>query len=169
MTTAAWDLTALLNAADHKATRPDRHLWLVRLVEWLRHGADEREPGETPRPVLRLRHLLNVLERHDEPRARIVALLGRLWRETELAALFADYGFTTQRNLWGEVGERLRLRFLPATPDTDDPATLFRLLFTDDGDSAGKSPASKCESRVPRGDAGSGNYHIRAIVHTLWK
>ncbi|HYE70050.1 MAG TPA: site-specific recombinase [Aquabacterium sp.] len=136
MTTAAWDLTALLNAADHKAPRPDRHLWLVRLVEWLRHGEDEREPGETPRPVLRLRHLLNVLERHDEPRARIVALLGRVWRETELAALFADYGFTTRRDLWGEIGERLRLRFLPATPDTDDPATLFRLIFTDDGDAA---------------------------------
>lgn len=134
MTLAAWDLTALLNAADPKASRPDRHLWLVRLVEWLRHGEADRAADETPRPVLRLRHLLNVLERNDEPRARIVALLGRLWRETELAALFADYGFTTRRDLWGEIGERLRLRFLPATPDTDDLATLFRLLFTDDAD-----------------------------------
>jgi site-specific recombinase len=136
MTSAAWDLTALLNAADSKASRPERHLWLVRLVEWLRHGEDERAPDETPRPILRLRHLLNVLERHDEPRARIVTLLGRLWRETELAALFSDCGFTARRDLWGEIGERLRLRFLPATPDTDDPAVLFRLLFTDDGDAA---------------------------------
>jgi hypothetical protein len=35
---AAWDLTALLNAADPKASRPERHVWLVRLFEWLRHG-----------------------------------------------------------------------------------------------------------------------------------
>lgn len=136
MTNSTWDLTALLNAADPKAPRPERHLWLVRLVEWLRHGEDERAPGETPRPVLRLRHLLNVLERHPEPRERIVALLARLWREGDVAALFADFGFTARRDLWGELGERLRLRFLPATPDTDDLATLFQLLFTDDGDAA---------------------------------
>ncbi|WP_217283548.1 site-specific recombinase [Pseudaquabacterium terrae] len=132
----AWDLTALLNAADPKAARPERHTWLVRLVEWLRHGEAERGPDETPRPVLRLKHLLNVLERHDEPRQRIVALLGRFWRETDLAALFADFGFTARRDVWGEIGERLRLRFLPATPDTDDPGVLFALLFTDDGDAA---------------------------------
>ncbi len=136
MAEAAWDLTALLNAADPKAPRPERHLWLVRLVEWLRHGEAEREAGETPRPVLRLRHLMNVLERHDEPRQRIVALLARFWRETDVATLFADFGFTARRDLWGELGERLGQRFLPVTPDTDDLATLFQLLFTDDGDAA---------------------------------
>ncbi len=131
---AVWDLTALLNAADPKASRPERHLWLVRLVEWLRHGPAENKAGDTPMPVLRVRHLLNVLERNDEPRERIVALLGRFWRETDLAALFADFGFTARRDLGGEIGERLALRLLPATPDTDDLATLFQLLFTRDDD-----------------------------------
>lgn len=133
---SAWDLTALLNAADPKAPRPERHLWLVRLVEWLRHGPAENKAGDTPMPVLRIRHLLNVLERNDEPRQRIVALLGRFWRETDLAALFADFGFTARRDLWGEIGERLALRLLPATPDTDDLAALFQLLFTRDDDPA---------------------------------
>ena len=133
---SAWDLTALLNAADPKAPRPERHLWLVRLVEWLRHGPAEHKAGDTPMPVLRIRHLLNVLERNDEPRQRIVALLGRFWRETDLAALFADFGFTARRDLWGEIGERLALRLLPATPDTDDLAALFQLLFTRDDDPA---------------------------------
>ncbi len=41
---ATWDLTALLNAADPKAPRPERHLWLVRLIEWLRHGHAEWMP-----------------------------------------------------------------------------------------------------------------------------
>ena len=133
---APWDLTALLNAADPKAARPERHLWLVRLLEWLRHGPLETTAGDTPLPVLRLRHLLNVLERHAEPHARIVALLARAWRETDLAALFADVGFTARRDLWGEVGERLALRLLPATPDTDDGAALFQLLFIRDDDAA---------------------------------
>ena len=33
-----WDLTALVNAADPKANLAERHLWLVRLMEWLRHA-----------------------------------------------------------------------------------------------------------------------------------
>jgi site-specific recombinase len=136
VSTTTWDLTALLNAADPKAGRPERHTWLVRLVEWLRHGQADAEPGDTPKPVLRLKHLLNMLERNPEPRARIVALLGRFWRETDLAALLADSGFTARRDLWGEVGERLALRLLPGTPDTDDGAALFQLLFRSDDDAA---------------------------------
>ena len=36
---APWDLTALLNAADSKASTVERHLWIVRLMEWLRHAS----------------------------------------------------------------------------------------------------------------------------------
>ncbi|MDT7837724.1 site-specific recombinase [Aquabacterium sp. OR-4] len=131
MTAAAWDLTALVNAADPGAARPERHLWLIRLTEWLRHGRDERgaDGDATPRPVLRLKHLLNMLERNAGPRERVLALLGRLWRESDVASLFADFGFTARRDLGGEVAERLRLRLLPGTPDTDDLAALFALLF----------------------------------------
>ena len=35
---APWDLTALFNAADAKASQAERHLWMVRLMEWLRHA-----------------------------------------------------------------------------------------------------------------------------------
>ena len=129
-TSAAWDLTALLNAADPKASRPQRHLWLVRLVEWLRHGQIEGDLGATSRPVLRLKLLLNSLERNPQRRERIVALSSRFWHETDLAALLADFGFTARRHLIGEIGERLSLRLLPGTPDTDDGATLFQLIFT---------------------------------------
>jgi hypothetical protein len=38
----------------------------VRLFEWLRHGQTDGDAdgGKTPRPVLRLKHLLNMLERN---------------------------------------------------------------------------------------------------------
>ena len=102
---AAWDLTALLNAADPKASRAERQLWLVRLLEWLRHapldksgnagtgGTGGDEPRSTPTPVLRLKHLLGVLDRNAEHRARVAELLHRLWREIDSAALLADFGF----------------------------------------------------------------------------
>ena len=38
-----WDLTALLNAAQAahpQAPLAERNLWLVRLIEWLRHAME---------------------------------------------------------------------------------------------------------------------------------
>jgi site-specific recombinase len=131
---ASWDLSALITAADPRASRTERHLWLVRLVGWLRHGNAVAASGDTPRPVLRLKLLLNALERNPEPRQRVVALLTRFWQETDMASLFADFGFTARRDLLGEMGERLALRVLPGTPDTDDLGALFQLLFTEDAD-----------------------------------
>ena len=134
MAAAAWDLTALINAADPKASRPERHLWLVRLVQWLRHGDAHTDTGATARPVLRLKHLLNVLERNEAPRERVVDLLGLFWRETDLAALFADAGFSARRGMGAELIERMQLRLLPASPDTDDLVVLFQLMFDEPGD-----------------------------------
>ena len=132
---SGWDLTALLNAADPKASLAERQLWLVRLMEWLRRapldGAAERS---TPLPVLRLKHLLNVLQRHDDHRAAVGALLARFWREVDTVALFADFGFAPRTNFLGELGQRLRLRLLPITPQTQDLGELFALLFPSEHD-----------------------------------
>ncbi len=126
---SAWDLTALLNAADPKASRAERHLWLVRLLEWLRRAPVDAEERVTPRPVLRLKHLLGVLDRNAEHQARVAALLHRFWREIDSAGLLADFGFAPRMDLWGELGRRIRARVLPQTPDTSDLGELFALLF----------------------------------------
>ncbi len=130
----AWDLSALLNAADASASLPERHLWLVRLLEWLRHAAVPLENQQTPTPLLRLRHLLNVLERHPEYREQVSALLLRFCREVDIAGLLADFGFAPRMNLGSELGQRLRLRLLPATPATTNLAELFNLLFPEPDD-----------------------------------
>ena len=127
--TSSWDLTALLNAADPKAPLAERHLWLVRLTEWLRHAPLEGESRTRPTPVLRLRHLLNVLERNDDHRMRVAELLGRFWREVDVATLFADFGFAPRTHFLGELGQRVRLKLLPLTPQTTDLGELFGLLF----------------------------------------
>ena len=131
-----WDLTALLNAADPKAELAERHLWLIRLLEWLRHAPLTGEGQATPSPVLRLKHLLNVLERHPEHQTRVAELLGRFWREVDSAALLADFGFAPSMDLWGELGRRVMARVLPLTPATTDLGELFGLLFphADDAD-----------------------------------
>ena len=131
---SAWDLTALLNAADPKASRAERHLWLVRLLEWLRRAPVDAEERVTPTPVLRLKHLLGVLDRNAEHQARVAALLHRFWREIDSAGLLADFGFAPRMDLWGELGRRIRARVLPLTPDTSDLGELFALLFPGDDD-----------------------------------
>jgi len=133
---SAWDLTALLNAADPKASLAERHLWLIRLLEWMRHAPLEGEARATPTPVLRLKHLLGVLDRHAEHQARVGAVLRLFWLEVDSAALLADFGFAPRMDLWGELGRRLRARLLPLTPATTDLGELFALLFPDRGDAA---------------------------------
>ena len=75
---SAWDLTALLNAADPQAQLAERNLWLVRLLEWLRHAPGEA-PAGTPRPVVRLKHLLNVLERHPAHARAFADVIAGVW------------------------------------------------------------------------------------------
>jgi len=156
-TSSTWDLTALANAADPRAGAPEQHLWLARLLEWLRHvprrrsaertaeraleqAAQRAVAGETPQatgtavveagtpwPVRRLRHLVNQMSQHAEMRERMQGVLAASLRRTDLAALFADFGFADRPTLGGEVLARLQARWLPATPDTTDGATLFAL------------------------------------------
>ena len=126
-----WDLTALFNAAEGLAGRAQRHLWLARLLEWLRHaprGADKGAAG-TPAALLRLRHLLNVLEKNPEYQLRLQRVFVDFWSDIRSAGLFSDFGFGPRTALYSEVWERLRQRALPATPDTRELAELFPLLF----------------------------------------
>ena len=132
---APWDLTALLNAADPRATLPERHLWLARLMQWLRHGAAAVDDGaKTPRPVLRLRQLLQVLDQHPPHREAVQGLLQAFWREIDIAALFADLGFSPRLALASAMWQRVRAKVLPGTPVTHDLAALFPLLFEDRDD-----------------------------------
>ena len=132
----SWDLTALLNAADARAELAARNLWLARLLEWLRHPASQEElrSGATLLPVLRLKHLLNVLERNPAHAQAVTQLLNSIWRDVDASGLFADVGFAPRVALWAEFQHRLQQRLLPRTADTRDLAELFGLLFPERSD-----------------------------------
>ena len=142
---ADWDLSALLNAADARAPRPERHLWLIRLAEWLRRPIGRQEPidgtgaaageaGATPVAVRRLRLMLDVLERHPEHALRVRAQLRSIFGTLDAATLLADFGFSPRSGFGSEFSERLRARLLPATPDTGDLGQLFQMVLSDRGD-----------------------------------
>lgn len=133
MSNRNWDLTALLNAADPQAALAERNLWLVRLLEWLRHAPHD-EGQRRPRPVVRLKHLLNVLERHPEHAQAFAGVIASVWNDVDAVSLFAEVGFAPRMALWHEAFGRVGRRLLPGTTDTRDLAVLFELLFPDEAD-----------------------------------
>ncbi|MBK6864859.1 MAG: hypothetical protein IPG91_15650 [Ideonella sp.] len=83
------------------------------MVEWLGHAAPGADPDDG-KPVLRLRHLLGVLDRNPGHRASVVALLAAFFDGVDAAALFADFGFTARRSV-----RRARRAPAPARPAGD--------------------------------------------------
>lgn len=99
----------------------ERHLWLVQLMDWVRAGE----------PVSGVKYIVRQLAPNSERRTRVVALLSAFWRDIDVAALLADYGFAARTSFIDELGERLRTRMLPMSPATTDLASLFSLLFSE--------------------------------------
>jgi site-specific recombinase len=120
------DIEALLDAADALAAPVARHIWLIRLIDWVRRGE----------PVSGMQCVVRLLDgtAHPARRGRVVALLAAVWRDTDVAALLSDFGFSPRAAFLSELGERLRRRLLPQSPETNDLAVLFGLLFSDADD-----------------------------------
>ncbi|NTV86116.1 MAG: site-specific recombinase [Burkholderiaceae bacterium] len=123
------DLTGLLDGLDPGATRAQRHLWLVNLLAWVRAGMGS---GDDPAgAVARLRLMLDAVQARPEWQARWHAWW-QLFKDTvDPAPLLADFGFAPRTGFMSALGERVRRKLLPVTPDTDDLITLFDLLLPD--------------------------------------
>ncbi|MBC7700501.1 MAG: site-specific recombinase [Massilia sp.] len=93
-------------------------------MDWIRSGE----------PVSGVKYVVRQLAPPSERRTKVVALLSAFWRDIDVAALLADYGFAARTSFSDELGERLRTRLLPLSPATTDLASLFNLLFSDPKD-----------------------------------
>ena len=116
-------LSELLHSANAHASLVERHIWLIRLIDWIRRGE----------PVSGTQAVLGTLAQDDALREQVLGVMAAFWRDMDVAALLADYGFSPRSSFLNEFGERLRRRVLPQSPDTADLAALFQMLF-DDGD-----------------------------------
>ena len=132
-----WDLTALLNAADGLGGRAQRHLWLVRLMEWLRHAprSAAADGGNGAATAPRIRRCCacatcsTCWRRTPSTSSACSGCSSTSGRDIRSAGLFSDFGFGPRMALYSEIWDRLRLRVLPTTPDTRELAELFPLLF----------------------------------------
>ena len=122
----AVDLCELLDELRTHSGLVQRHLWLIRIVGWLRGSANS-----IPASHARLTLLLDALQQRPQTRAHLQKGWQALLETVDATALLADYGFASRSAFVSELAERLRLKILPSTPETTDAATLFALVFND--------------------------------------
>lgn len=129
MATSQLELIQILSALDTEAPLAERHLWLVRLLDWVRGESKEPEAA-----VARVRMLLDAAELRPE----WLHLWHQWWDQflstTDATPLLADLGFAPRPAFMSELVNRLRRKLLPATPETTDLGELFGLLFPSEFD-----------------------------------
>ena len=124
MNSSPTDLSELLTQLDPDAAGVQRHLWLIKLVNWLR--GDASSVGGTH---ARVNLLLDALQQRPTERARFQLWWQRLLNTVDATALLADHGFASRSAFFSEMSERMRLKLLPGSPETSDASTLFALVL----------------------------------------
>ncbi len=112
-------IDALLWHVPCDAERAERHLWLIAVLRWMRRGD----------PAAGLRYVLRQWQAREDLRGAITQLLAHCLNDLHLSGLMADHGFAPRAAFLSELGERIRRRVIPASPDTRDLSHLFGLLF----------------------------------------
>ena len=126
---AVRDLSTLLARLDPAADLAARHVWLIGMFDWVR--GDRASPqAAAGRAVL----LVDAIEARADLRARARDWWVVFTRTVDLTALLADHGFAPRTAFLSELGERLRRKVLPGTPETTDASDLFRMVLPGDFD-----------------------------------
>ena len=117
------DLPQLLRALDPGAELADRHVWLIKLFEWIRG-----DKTSTQAAVARVQVFIEAVQNQPELQARLQAWWETLIQTVDITPLLADFGFAPRTAFLSELAERLRRKLLPGTPETQDASELFPLV-----------------------------------------
>lgn len=124
MATPQLELIDHLRAIDPEAPRAERHLWLIRLLDWVRGDTDNAEVA-----VARVRMLLDAADVRPDWLKLWHAWWEAFVTDIDATPLLADLGFAPRNSFGSELAHRLGRKLIPATPDSTDLGELFGLLF----------------------------------------
>lgn len=109
------DLPALLHALDPDADLAQRHVWLIKLFEWIRDDQTSTEAA-----VARVQAFIDAVQLQPELQGRLQAWWQTLLQTVDITTLLADFGFAPRTAFVSELAERVRRKLLPSTPETED-------------------------------------------------
>ena len=119
------NLARLLGTLDPHAGLADRHVWLIKLFEWVRGDRTSVQAA-----VARVQAFIDAVQKQPELQARLQAWWATLTRTVDITPLLADFGFAPRTAFVSELAQRLRRKLLPGTPETTDASELFPLVAT---------------------------------------
>jgi site-specific recombinase len=146
MTQGLNPLSTFFSALDPHAPLTQRNLWLIQAVAWI------RGPNADPAQALeRLQLFIDTVSADPALAQRLQHWWRALLESVDVTTLLADFGFAPRSAFVTEVGERLRRKLLPSTPDTIDAAELFSLVFNHPDDSRWLSAISEPQAEALAG------------------
>lgn len=114
----------LLDKLRPEGTLAERHVGLINLFEWIR--AKDKSAEES---VRRVQAFLDALSANSELAQQFKQWWAVVDQQIDASTLLADFGFSAHSAFFSELGDRLRMRLLPSTPETTDSAELFSLVM----------------------------------------
>ncbi len=118
------DINRILDALDPSAPLAHRHIWLIRVLDWIRGDGKS-----VPAAVSRVQFLVDALQARPELLPKLRAWWRTLVLAVDFSVLLGDHGFAPRTAFASEFAERLRRKLLPGTPETVDASALFSLAF----------------------------------------
>lgn len=127
-----YDLDIILTRANPNTPLIIQLAWLVELIHWIRYKnkfVDYKEVENIRQPVVRLKFLLNLLERNPEWKANTAKTIRNLLVNTRDVDLFASSGFTDDLSFFSELYHRIVIKIMPQRPITDGGSQVLTSLF----------------------------------------
>ncbi|MES2582929.1 MAG: site-specific recombinase [Pseudomonadota bacterium] len=116
---------------DADAGQVHRHLWLIRLMDWIRGDGNSADAA-----VARVGLLIAAVKANPTTAIRLQVWWQTLIDTVDGTTLLSDYGFASRNAFVSEFVERLHYKLLPVSPETTDASELFALLMPSDLDAA---------------------------------
>ncbi|QTN30354.1 site-specific recombinase [Rhodoferax sp. AJA081-3] len=117
-------LLYLLDTMDADASQVQRHLWLIRLMDWIRGDGSSADAA-----VARVGQLITAVEADPATTIRLQVWWRTLLDTVDGTTLLSDYGFASRNAFVSELVERLHYKLLPVSPETTDASDLFALVM----------------------------------------
>jgi site-specific recombinase len=136
---AAWffrtDLSSLMESAASAQTLGEKTQWLEDLLDWIRiPSSPDSQKVSTQIQAVRVKFLLQALDRNPKWKEVTSKLLVSVLLETEAVSLLSESGLSTGDGFFSEASERLMHRILPSPKNEKNLAELFSRIFHDETD-----------------------------------